>query len=403
MEPQNSIQKLLLERYIQGTASQVEVEQLFVWLKEHEPESIEGFEELLEASYIRAFEKNGQLDSNNSKRILEELVRRINNKSEKASVEFITHKRRRTKWYWAAASIIILLGMGIYFYVDNNKQQPTIAINTSKDIPAPATNRATITLSDASTVYLDSMGNGQLAQLGNITVVKLASGQIVYQTTDGQILQELQYNTLTNPRGSKVIDITLSDGSRVWLNAGSSIIYPVAFVGDERRVELKGEGYFEVAKDASKKFIVTANRTTTEVLGTHFNINAYEGEKAMEVTLLEGSVAISNSQNKAKVILRPGQQAALSKADPDIKISRPNLDQVLAWKNGFFAFNNLDFEEVMKKIERWYDVRVVYLNDVPKIKLGGDLHQNTSLNATLEVLRFQGANLKLEGRNVVVH
>lgn len=305
----------------------------------------------------------------------------------------------------AAASIIAIIGIGVYFYtsLSKNNSAPAITTVTSKDIPAPAANRAIITLADGSRVYLDSVGDGQLAQQGNIKLMKLSNGQIAYQTASGEMVKEIQFNTLTNPKGSKVINMALADGSRVWLNAGSSVTYPVVFVGNERKVELKGEGYFEVAKDPSKKFIVSANSTTTEVLGTHFNINAYEDEEAMRVTLLEGSVIVSNPRYKNKVTLRPGQQAALDKTDADIKLSRADLDQVLAWKTGFFTFNDLSFDEVMKKIERWYDIKVVYARTIPNINLEGDLSKNTSLNGALEALRFQGVDLKLEGRTVTVY
>jgi transmembrane sensor len=186
------------------------------------------------------------------------------------------------------------------------------------------------------------------------------------------------------------------------LNAGSSITYPVAFAGNERKVELKGEGYFEVAKDASKKFVVAANGATTEVLGTHFNVMAYENESKVKVTLLEGVVEVYGLAYKGKTLLRPGQQAALTETYPGIALTRPGLEQVMAWKEGVFTFDDLSFEEVMRKIERWYDVSVVYTNEVPKINLQGDLSENTSLRGTLEALKFQGVNLQLRGRTVTI-
>ncbi|HMR82317.1 MAG TPA: FecR domain-containing protein [Niabella sp.] len=306
--------------------------------------------------------------------------------------------------YWiAAASIIILSGLGFYFYTISNQKQSVVAVNTPKDISAPTSNRAMITLADGSRLFLDSVSNGQLAQMGNVKLVKLANGQIAYQTEDGQVFKELQYNTLTNPRGSKVIDMQLSDGSHVWLNAGSSITYPVAFVGNERNVELKGEGYFEVAKDPAKKFIVEANGVTTEVLGTHFNVNAYTNDIAIKITLLEGAVKVS-SGNKGGV-LRPGQQAivASSSAGRDYQlISNPDIEQVLAWKNGIFYLNNLSIAELMEQIANWYAVEVVYSSNIPNIELYGKMGRDLRLSQVLKGLQKVGLRCRLDGHKIIV-
>lgn len=308
---------------------------------------------------------------------------------------------RLYKYAAVAAAVLIFGAVGIYFYANQNKRQTSIAAH-EKDILAPVTNRATITLSDGSQVSLNKAADGALALQGNIKVVKLANGQVAYQTIDGQLLNELQYNTLTNPRGSKVVDIVLSDGSRIWLNAGSSITYPVVFLGNERKVELNGEAYFEVAKDPYKKFIVNAKDATTEVLGTHFNVNAYADQAETKITLLEGSVKVSAPTTQQSSLLKPGQQAAVNKVQSTIKLSRPNPDQIIAWKNGFFTFSGLGFEQVMENIGRWYDVRIVFASDVPDIRLEGDLGQNTSLNSALEALRFQGAKVRLVDKTVIV-
>jgi transmembrane sensor len=305
------------------------------------------------------------------------------------------------KWWSVAASLLLVAGVALYFLLKNDPQ-PVVAESISNDIAAPSTNSAMIALADGRKISLESLDTGQLARQGNVTLIKLANGRIAYKTLNGQTATELQYNTLINPKGSKVIHMTLSDGSRVWLNAGSSITYPVAFAGNERKVELQGEGYFEVAKDASKKFVVVANGATTEVLGTHFNIMAYENENKVKVTLLEGVVEVYGLAYKGKTLLRPGQQAALTETYPGIALTRPDLEQVMAWKDGVFTFNDLSFEEVMRKIERWYDVSVVYTNKVPKINLQGDLSENTSLRGTLEALKFQGVNVQLRGRTITI-
>lgn len=304
---------------------------------------------------------------------------------------------------WAvAASFLAVAGIVLFFLLQNDPP-PVVADNSSNDIEAPSANRAMIALADGRRILLESLDSGQLATQGNVSLIKLANGRIAYKMTNGQTVTELQYNTLINPKGSKVIHMTLADGSRVWLNAGSSITYPVAFTGNERKVELNGEGYFEVAKDPSKKFIVAANGATTEVLGTHFNVMAYDNETKVKVTLLEGVVEVYGLAYKGKTLLRPGQQAALTDTYPGIALTRPDLEQVMAWKEGVFTFNDLSFEEVMRKVERWYDVTVVYTNEVPKISLQGNLSANTSLRGTLEAIKFQGVNVELRGRTITIN
>lgn len=308
---------------------------------------------------------------------------------------------RRLRW-WAAAAIFILFVTGSYFLLFNNKggkQNEIVKTEPTKDVKAPTTNRAMITLADGKTVYLDSALNGELAVQGNIKLVKLANGQIAYQTASGEIVKELKYNTLSNPRGSKVIDMQLSDGSHVWLNAGSSVTYPIAFVGDERKVSITGEAYFEVAKDASKKFIVDANETTTEVLGTHFNVNAYDDESDIRITLLEGSVKVSkgNSNN----LLKPGQQAQVSNS---IKVVNDvDVEQVMAWKNGKFQFGGAGIEEVMRQIARWYDVEVVYELKPQDVHFRGGISRDVEASKVFKMLETtEAVHFRIEGKKVYV-
>ncbi|MCH5687367.1 FecR domain-containing protein [Niabella sp. W65] len=233
-----------VERYQNGTLTEAEAAVLLELLQHEEQEADL---DLLMMDDIKQWEQSEAVFPEVKERIKAALNRQI--ETERSNLKRL--RIRRVRWYWAAASVAILLNLGVFFYKKNKLVDHTVA-GSMENIVAPVTNRATITLADGSQVYLDSAGNGQLGQVGNIRLVKLASGQIAYQTAEGQILEELQYNTLSNPRGSKVIDITLSDGSHVWLNAGSSIRYPVAFTGADRTVELTGEGYFEVAKDPHK-------------------------------------------------------------------------------------------------------------------------------------------------------
>ena len=210
----------------------------------------------------------------------------------------------------------------------------------------------------------------------------------------------IAYNTLSNPKGSTVINLQLSDGTKVWLNAASSLKYPVNFTTNERKVELTGEGYFEVAKDKNKKFLVIAGNTETVVLGTHFNISAYENETQIKTTLIEGSVKI-NSLGRS-VQIRPGQQAITS--DKTMMINRGvNISEVLAWKNGLFQFNNTDIKTVMNAISLWYDVEVQYPKGIPKDKYWGSIRRDQNLSDVLKVLKESGARFTIEGKSVVVY
>lgn len=307
---------------------------------------------------------------------------------------------RRSRW-WAAAAIFILFVTGSYFLFFNNKsgkQEEIVITEPGKDVKAPAVNRAMITLGDGRTVYLDSVNNGQLAVQGNVKLVKLANGQIAYQTANGEIIKELQYNTLSNPRGSKVIDMTLADGSRVWLNAGSSVTYPVAFIGNERKIKITGEAYFEVTHNSSMPFKVSKDETEVTVLGTHFNVNAYEDEDDIKVTLLEGSVKVSNGSTNS--LLKPGQQAQVGN---EIKVSsNVNLDEVMAWKNGLFQFGEASIEEVMRQVSRWYDVEVVY-ESKPTEHFRGEMSRDVEASKVLKMLEStEAVHFRIEGKKVYV-
>jgi ferric-dicitrate binding protein FerR (iron transport regulator) len=245
------------------------------------------------------------------------------------------------------------------------------------------------------------VGNGTLATQGNIKVVKLDNGQIAYQTASGDASTPLSvtYNTLNNPRGSKVIDMQLSDGSHVWLNAGSSLTYPVAFVGNERKVQITGEAYFEVAHDASKPFVVSKGVTSVEVLGTHFNVNAYDDEDALRITLLEGSVKVASKGNLK--VIKPGEQAVVANG---INVNKDvNVEQVMAWKNGMFKFNNTNMKQIMREIARWYDVDVEYQGDFSDLNFGGFVSRQANISELLK--RFSATeqvHFKVEGRKIIV-
>ncbi|MEO6681954.1 MAG: FecR domain-containing protein, partial [Ginsengibacter sp.] len=285
--------------------------------------------------------------------------------------KLFTLSKKDSSFTWkkmaAAAVVFLLLGTGLFYFLKDNNSNKLIAVEKTpapEDIAPPNTVNATLTLSNGVTIVLDSAGNGMLAKQGDVNVMKLSEGQIAYDPVlSNTHAGEIKYNTLSNPRGSKMVNILLADGTKVWLNAESSLRYPTVFVGKDRQVEITGEAYFEVAHNAAMPFHVSVDGMIVEVLGTHFNINSFKEENALRTTLLEGSVKVNmGSKNR---ILKPGEQAQVSRTGKHfISISKPDVQEVMAWKEGRFLFSNMDLESIMRQLSRWYNVDVVYETDV---------------------------------------
>ncbi len=299
-----------------------------------------------------------------------------------------------------AASVFLTLGIGSYLIFSTNWNQNEIAESTNNagfnDVTAPKSTKAMITLTNGETVLLDSVMSGKLATQGNVNVVKTADGQIVYEGTS----TVAEYNTFTNPRGSIVQQLTLSDGTKVWLNSESSLRYPTAFTGPERRVEITGEAYFEVAHNAAKPFIVKdiSRNAQVQVLGTHFNINTYSDEMAMKVTLLEGSVNVV--KGNAAGLLKPGQQAQVTATVKIVNIV--DIDAVMAWKNGFFHFGNTNIQDLMKQLARWYDVEIVFEGKIPARQFGGEISKEENLLQVLKILNESKVSCRIEGKKLII-
>ncbi|MBX3252967.1 MAG: FecR domain-containing protein [Chitinophagaceae bacterium] len=308
------------------------------------------------------------------------------------------YRRLRTLTGYAAA--VLLITVGIYFRGQYVKR--TVVVSPEKqlsvDVSAPSANRSVITLSDGQNIYIDSVTTGVVAIQGNVHIRKTSDGSIEY--VDNGYNGGLQYNTLTVPRGSQIASIILSDGSRVIVNAGSTMKYPVSFYRRDRGVEITGEAYIEVVKDAGRRFVVTGGGTVTEVLGTHFNVNTYPDETDMKVTLLEGSVKVSSSAEQK--MIKPGEQAVYGRGAMQVHTGI-NVNQVIAWKNGLFDFQDKHLPEVMRQLSRWYDLQVIYNGKVPDIEFFGQMGRNLKLSDVLNVLRDAGLRFRMEeGRRLIV-
>lgn len=312
--------------------------------------------------------------------------------------------RLRIVKYVVAASVTLLVISGAYLLLRPRAKQDITVTNTttqthSHDV-APNTKAPTLILADGTVVLLDSTQQGTLAKQGNTNVIKKANGQIVY-TPAASAGGEMLYNTMTVPKGGNVVSLALADGSKVWLNAASSIRYPAAFSGTERKVEITGEAYFEVAHNASMPFKVSRGNVDVEVLGTHFNVNAFPEEKDIKVTLLEGSVKVN--RQKEAIMLKPGEQAVIGPQSPLATNHSPDIEQVMAWKNGMFMFNNTGIENIMQQIERWYDVTVYYEGDIKRWTFNGQISRYSNVSKVLEMMEATGTiHFRVEDRKIYV-
>ncbi|MHA4845010.1 FecR family protein [Flavitalea antarctica] len=333
------------------------------------------------------------------------LLQQINEKNSD-----VTPVRKISPWFkyrWVAAAFFLALSAGLYYYLNRPERSGSREVTIAKADTAmgvmPGGNKATLTLADGTSIILDNSPIGTIGQQGAANVTKLSSGQLSYNSNNEQP-KELLYNLLATPLGGQ-FQVTLADGTLVWLNSGSTLRYPTVFVGDDRKVEITGEVYFEVAKDPLHPFKVTINSPShgteeVEVLGTEFNINAYKDEPMVRTTLINGIVNINSA--KGRIQMKPGQQWQNGIAENDKLISNVNLEEVIAWKNGNFQFENAEIKDVMRQLARWYDIDVEYKGVVSQ-HFDGTLSRNVNILKVLEMLELTGeVSFKVEGRKVVV-
>lgn len=295
----------------------------------------------------------------------------------------------------AAAVFLLFVSIGFYFFKEKEPSQPLVeVIDKSKINPndfAPGTNKALLTLADGSQIALDNAPDQKIMDKGGIKITKNEDGLITYQINPG--IQEAKSNTLSTPKGGQY-QVILSDGTKVWLNAASSLSYPTTFTGNERKVLLKGEAYFEVAKNEKQPFKVLTDRQELLVLGTHFNINSYEDEPEIKTTLLEGSVKVSALQTNHTILLKPGEQAALKKTGK-LKVDQIDAENAVAWKSGLFQFQGSGIQEALRQMARWYDLTIEFEGDAPDIQLWGEVHRNANAIEALEILQYFDLKYKI--------
>ncbi|WP_341843119.1 FecR domain-containing protein [Chitinophaga caseinilytica] len=398
-----------LEKYAAGTLTPEEERSLFAWLETAPPHE---FHALLDAAGVPDALKSYPMPTSASvadfRRKLElrepvpertfwqKLTGRAAFHRPFEPTEPVPAHRLRPTWRKIAAAAAVLLLAGGSYWLFQATPQPGKNHVVLHSGPQPGGNKATLTLGDGSIITLDDADAGALSQQGNTKIVKLQGGRIVYdpQADGGAPV----FNTISTPKGGQY-QVQLPDGTVVWMNAASSLRFPSAFTGNERLVELTGEGYFEVAADVEKPFKVAVKDVRVEVLGTKFNINAYPEESQARAALLEGSVRVRRKDDAVK--LAPGQEARIGQ-EGKIAVSPADLEQVLAWKNGYFQFEGATLPVLLRQIGRWYDVEVVWKGEVPEKEFAGRISRNVSLEAMVEALRSSGVNCKITGRTLEV-
>ena len=372
----------LISGYISGSLSDDESVELKNWANQSAANTL-LFEELTNTDYRSEMLKQWKTEET------EESLLRLKSR---------LTKRRRIWWPYAAAATVACL-LGITYYQLQVDKLP-VQQNIVQEI-RPGSDRATLTLASGEKIDLANAAKGRLAQQANVLIQKTADGRLLYSDEDRTAKSTqatLAYNTVSTPMGGQ-FQLQLPDGTKVWLNAASSLKYPASFNGlGDRQVELNGEAYFEVAHDKTHPFIVKTTDQTIKVLGTHFNVNSYADEHKTTTTLEQGKIQVSHG-NKTKIV-RPGERAVT--ANEALVIEEANLETALAWKNGELLFKNADIQTIMRQVGRWYNVTVKYEGAIPKRTFTGGMPRNADLSALLKVLALNDIHFEVNGRVITV-
>lgn len=322
------------------------------------------------------------------------------NTLERSGLAIKPTSKRLTMWtrIAAAAVIFIALGTALYFFTGGDRQQPndlTVAADVS-----PGRNKAILTLANGKKIVLNDVAKGEISKQSGISVSKSDDGELIYTVIDEEKSAESTINTIATPKGGQYT-VILSDGTRVMLNSASSLSFPSSFKSKDRRVELNGEAYFEVAGNKLRPFRVVSGMQTVEVLGTHFNVNAYADEQTIRTTLLEGAVKVFTPKGSA--LIEPGEQVVANRLTMNAMVKRDvNTAKEISWINGVFSFEGDDLKSVMRQIARWYDVDVVYAGPLNDDKYFGEISRNSRLSEVFKILEFNNVQFEVNGKTVKV-
>ena len=380
----------LIDKYLSGQATPAEKRKIEQWYESFDQAPIQNEEEVVERIHA-SLEHNLQ----KTRQRLLRLQKQDQPKPGKIG----------RSWMRVAAVGILFIALSTAFYVLlQHAPQKMLAVTAqnSERLYGPATNHAILTLANGQTIVLDSNQNGVVSVQGKTKITKTGNGLLTYNTTAQSQAPQLDgqdYNSLHTPRGAK-FQIVLADGSKVWLNAASTIRFPAAFGAKSRDIQLTGEAYFEIAKDPNRPFHVLAKGLNVNVLGTRFNVMAYENENMIKTTLLEGAVKISKGNNSLS--LGPGEAGWLTKEDHLQRVMLTDATREIAWKNNLFWFKDNNIETVMRQLSRWYDIDVVYNGPIPSGHYSGIISRNTNLSQVLETLKLSGIHFKIDNNQLTV-
>lgn len=348
------------------------------------------------------------MDSREIQNIHDRMLWNINYEIEKktrVSAGNMKTARSFSKYLYMAAAAAFVIPMSLYIYQRNQTKFKPVNTQQIAKI-TPGGNKAVLTLANGSKIFLTDLKNGEVANQSGVVITKNRDSQLVYQSaTTSHSTKEITYNKIETPKGGQ-FQLILSDGTKVWLNAASSLRYPSTFGPGERKVELDGEAYFEVAKNVTKPFLVSSSKQVIEVLGTHFNVNAYTNEPVVNTTLLEGSIKVISPSTNTYKIIRPGQQSSIDKDDePEIKVKNIDTDEAVAWKNGYFMFEKEELGSILRKVSRWYDVEIENPQGEKfnKLLFSGTLSKYSDVSKVLRKLELTGSiHFKIMGRRIIV-
>jgi len=380
----------LIEKFHADTLSEEEALVFFRWYNTAEKSA---FDRLFAMSTVAPLPLPETAD--HSQTFMQKLSQRsLEEETESTGGKVVRLNRR---WWMAAAVFTLVATGGVLGFLQWKQHAQNNSTSNVAAAPVPGSNKATLTLADGSSIVLDQKGQGDIATQGNVKIIKLDSGSLAYK---GSAQSDGGFNTLTTPRGGQ-FQITLADGTKVWLNAASSLKYPAAFTQNTRIVHLTGEAYFEVAKNSKQPFEVRTDKMNVQVLGTSFNIMAYDDEAETRTTLVDGAV---NTQSGNSVIpLAPGQQAMTASLGRIIKAMHPDMESVLAWKKGEFRFDGAGITTIMRQVARWYDVEIVYEGKMPANEFYGVVSRKDNVQQLLEGLEIPGTvHFKTNGKTITV-